>query len=77
MISTDDLDRIKAYASTVDPSLLSHQFFFQSPSGDDGGVARRGTVAPGGSVVGGAGGTGDSGVNQSHAGIFGPAPTPT
>ena len=54
MISTDDLKRIEAYAATFDPSLLSHLLFLHSPSRDNDGMTPGGTVAPGGSNVGGA-----------------------
>jgi len=74
MISQDDLRRIEAYGAAIDPSL---PFFSQSPNGGNGGTTQGGAVAPGGSIVGDAKGTGNSNVNQSHAGIFGMAPTPT
>jgi hypothetical protein len=53
MISTDDLNRIKAYAATVD---LFSSVLFPVPKHSNDGATQ---WAPGGSVVGGAEGTGD------------------
>jgi hypothetical protein len=70
MIPLDDLGRIMDYAAATDLSL---PFFFPDPKHSNDGATQG---APGGSIVSGAEGTNNTNYNESHAGIFGPAPTP-
>jgi hypothetical protein len=70
MIPQDDLSRITDYAATTDLSL---PFFFPDPKHSNDGATQG---APGGSIVSGAEGINNTNYNESHAGIFGPVPTP-